>query len=275
MNVAPAQRVTPQNALKLSMWLAATHPQAFKAVLDRTIPATAHRRRQALGTYIPRNRPAHGPAFARGRFGGMGGAPSMGAFGDDLPEVTVTAPQIDIADSAAPISSDPVLQEIAIDIPPSSFDLSTAAASVDNSGGFWSSIGSGLSSIGGGLASAVGAVAQSITSPAVLAAAGNVAATVIKANATNAQQQAQQQAILQSQFARTVGAGAHPVTYATDPRTGATVPMYYNSSTGQYSPSQPGFLSSILPAAGGGLSQYLPYILIGGGILLIAVMMRR
>lgn len=297
MNIASAQPITPQNALKYSMWLAVAHPEAFQAVLNTLVPQTQRRQRVALGgapgmgavgptsriprsgTFIPKgSRPAPGPAFARGRFGTLrvGGAPSMGNFGDDLPEITITAPsqleEFTPTVQMMPVWQDPVLQDINVDIPPSSFDLGTAASSIDNSGGFWSSLGSGLSSIGGGIVNAVGTVARAVTNPAVLNAAGTIAATVIKANASN-QQSSQQLALLQQQQQRTLtGAGANPVRYATDPATGQTVPMYYNPSTGQYQLQQPGFFSSL--SSGTGLTQYLPYILIGGGVILVAVLMR-
>jgi hypothetical protein len=172
-----------------------------------------------------------------------------------------------------PVWNEPVLQDINVDIPPSSFDLSTAAASVDNAGGFWSSLGSGLSSIGGGIVNAVGTVAKAVVNPAVLAAAGGIAATVIKANGASAQQ-SQQLALLQAQQQRTMtGSGAQPIRYATDPTTGQTIPMYYNASTGQYQAQQPGFFSAL--SGGSGLTQYLPYLLIGGGVILVAVLMKR
>lgn len=275
--------VTPQNALKLSMWLAVSHPQAFRAVLDQVIPITQHRSRMALGnaprsgTYIPGTRNRMKMSHVRGQFGG---APSMGSFGDDLPEITVSPIQVDVSDSVSAALSDPTLQDINVDIGPATqFDLSSASAASDTSGGFWSSIGSGLSSIGGGLASAVGSVAGAIVNPQTLSAVGNLAATVIKAQGANTQQQA----LLQQQIQRTAtGSGAHPVVYSTNPATGQQVPMYYNAATGQYqqapAPSA-GLFGSLfapsVPGATSGLSQWMPVILIGGGLLLTAVLVTR
>jgi hypothetical protein len=264
--------ITPQNALKFSMWLAVSHPEAFQAVAREVVPVTSRRGRQALGSvpsagqFIPGSRGRMKASHVRGRFGSLG---------DDAPmeEVTVSSTYTPDPIDAGWFES-PTLQAINIDMPATTFDLSSAAESSDTSGGFWSSLGSGLSSIGSGLAGAVGAVAKAVTNPAVLAGAAGIAATVIKANAGNSQQ-AQQLAILQSQQQRTLtGAGAQPIRYVTDPATGRTVPYYYNAATGQYQPTQPGFLNSLMPGAGG-LSQYLPYILLGGGVLVLALVMRK
>jgi hypothetical protein len=269
--------VTPQNALKLSMWLALSHPQAFKAVLDQVIPITQHRSRMALGsgpaggTYIPGTRNRMKMSHVRGRFG---------SFGDDLAEVTVSPIQVDVSDSVSAALADPTLQDINVDIGPATqFDLSSASAASDTSGGFWSSIGSGLSSIGGGLASAVGSVAGAIVNPQTLSAVGNLAATVIKAQGANSQQQA----LLQQQIQRTAtGSGAHPVVYSTNPATGQQVPMYYNASTGQYQPAAPAsgifgslFSPSVPGSSTSSVSQWMPVILIGGGLLLGAALLIR
>jgi len=275
--------ITPANALKFSAWLAATHPQAFQAVLQRVVPVTTHRNRVALGaapTVLPRSglpprsgrRAAMRAAASRAKFGQFGNVPlqaarpprsGRGGFGDVLEEFTPTVqPMTDF--------SDPTLTEINVDIPDTGgFDLSSSLTDTPDSGGFWSSIGSGLSSIGGGLSTAVGAVAHAITNPQVLQAAGSVAATVIAANSSQHQAQ-QQQALLQAQLQR-VGSGSAPapVRYYTDPQTGASVPYYYNAATGQYQPTQANLLSA------GPLSQYLPYILIGGGVIVLALIFKR
>lgn len=271
--------ITPANALKLSMWLALNHPQAFQAVLNQVVTPTQHRVRVALGsaprqgTYIPARRKKTVPrSHQRGRFG---------AFGDDfsLSDISsdIDISPIDVSDSINSALSDPVLEDINVDIAPSNFDLSSAAASTDSAGGFWSSIGSGLSSIGSGVASAVGAVAGAVLNPQTLAAAGNLAATVIKANGATTQQQA----LLQAQLAGTAsGAGVHPVTYVTNPATGQPMAMVYNPATGQYQAAQAqpaSVLSSLFGASStaSGLSAYLPVILIGGGVLLTVALASR
>jgi hypothetical protein len=292
--------ITSANALKWSMWLAATHPAAFKAVLQQVSPR-AHGSVRAgtpagfgsvSGTYIPR---AHLNMSSRG----TRRAPGVGSFGDDIsPDVvTVEAPAPDFSSvDMSSIFSDPTLQDINVNLSDvsSNVDLGAAAAATDTSGGFWSSLGSGLSSIGGGLVSAIGSVAGAVVNPQTLGAAGNVAAAVIKANAASSQSAQMQQAVLQQQMQRTAtGAGAAPIRYMTNPATGQTVPYYYNSSTGQYQANQPGFFSSLFssspapvryapgvagaPAqsAASGITQYLPYILMGGGLLLVVAFMKR
>ncbi len=275
--------ISPANALKFSMWLAINHPDAFQAVLNQTVPLTSHRNRVAMGglgasgTFIPGTRNRMKRSHLRGQFGGLGSAArqGMGSFGDDYgPSFSdVGVSDINVSDSVYSSLSDPVLQDINIDIPSSNFDLNSAAASVDTSGGWWSSIGSSLSSIGSGLSSAVGAVAGAVLNPQTLSAAGNLAATVIKANGANTQQQA----LLQQQMSRTLtGSGAQPVIYRTNPATGQQVPMYYNSATGQYqqAPVSSGLFGASLGSSSS-LSQLLPVVLIGGGLLLVGALIIR
>jgi hypothetical protein len=262
--------ISSANALKFSMWLAATHPLAFRTVLNQIKPIT---RSSTLGmvegTYIPRS-PAALHRFGRGRFG------RVGTLGDDTLETVVVQPgTVDEVNTIIDPStfSDPVLQDINFSsdsVSGPALDLGNAAASVDTAGGFWGSLGSGLSSIGSGLVSAIGAVAGAVTNPQVLSSAGNIAAAVIK-NTGSVQQAQLQQAVLQAQLQRTTGGvGAAPVQYRINPATGQPQPYAYNAATGQYQLTQPNAL-----VQGVGLSSYLPYILIGGGILVAVVLMRR
>ena len=245
--------ITPANALKFSMWLAAPHPSAFAAVLKQV-------------NSTPSRTASLGNVYARGRFGHR----PLG----DLDTVTVEPMSVDEVSVGFDPSmfSDPTLEDINFSsdsIGSTAINLGQAANSVDDSGGFWSSLGSGLSSIGGGLVSAIGTVAKAVTSPQVLNAAGSIAGAVIKNNATTQQAQLQQ-AVLQAQLQRTAtGAGAAPVVYSTNPSTGVSQPYYYNAATGRYQLTQPALLGS------SGLSSYWPYLLIGGGILVLAVVVRR
>lgn len=259
--------ISSANALKFSMWLAATHPQAFRAVLASVRPSSRTAGLGAVqGTYIPRPRSKLHP-YARGRFG---------TLGDDLETVTVESPGVDDVNTTfdSSLFNDPTLQDINFssdDLSGPTLNLANAASAVDNSGGFWGSLGSGLSSVGSGLVSAIGSVAGAITNPQVLQAAGNIAGAVIKNNATGQQGQLQQ-ALLQAQLQRTVtGVGAAPVKYMTNPSTGQTQPYYYNAATGQYQLTQPNSLLGSM----GSLSPYLPYILIGGGVLLVVALIRN
>lgn len=261
--------ISSADALKFSMWLAATHPQAFQSVLNhvRGQAPAASRLGAVSGTYIPR-RPSTLRPYRRGRFGALGD--------DDLETVTVQSPGVDDIGTTfdSSVFSDPTLQDInfsADDLNGAALNLSTAASAVDNSGGFWSSLGSGLSSVGSGLVSAIGSVAGAITNPQVLQAAGSIAGAVIKNNST-AQSSQLQQAVLQAQLQRTAtGVGAAPVKYMTNPTTGQTQPYYYNAATGQYQLTQP----SALLGSMGSLSPYLPYILIGGGVILVVALIRN
>ncbi len=227
-----------------------------------------------VGEYIPRPQVSYAKAAYR----------RMGFFGDDsldisADEVTVQSPEPDISSSFADLSNitvDPVLQDINVsteDFGNTPIDLGAAVASTDSSGGYWSSIGSGLSSVGSGLASAVASVAGAIINPQVLSSAGNIAASVIKATSTAQQAQLQQQ-VLQSQLQRTAtGAGAAPIRYMTNPATGQQQPYYYNAVTGQYQLARPsGFATPSLFSSAGAMGNYLPYILLGGGLLLVVAL---
>jgi hypothetical protein len=277
--------IAPAHALQFSMWLAATHPRAFRAVWMGVAPPRVIAQRNRFGgpvmqgTYIPKAvrsaQRAHPgmPPFARGQFG------STGALGDEVPispdEVTVEASAIDVSpvDTSA-IANDPTLADINIntaDIGQANIDLSGAAAATDNSGGFWSSIGAGLSSVGSGLASAVGSVAAAVTNPQTLKTAGQIASTVIASNA-QAQAAQMQQAVLQAQLQRTVtGIGAAPIRYSINPATQQRQPYYYNAQTGQYQLATP---QSLLPTASA-FAPYLPFVLLGGGLLVVVLFLRK
>lgn len=280
--------ITPANALKFSIWLAAHHPQAFRAVLDqvskRPVSGVAGFGAAPV-TYLPARRTRLPAILSRGRFGRLGdvwGDIDSGTYdpnalrtqvsAEDLETFTpsLSSDSLDVFTPTVGYEDNPTLWGINADTPATGFNLSGAAANADTSGGFWSSLGAGLSSIGSGLSSAIGTVAGAVFNPNTLTAAGNLAATVIKANGANSQQQA----LLQAQVSRTAsGAGAYPITYGTNPATGQTVPMIYNPSTGQYQPTSP--LPSASSAVAGSLTPYVPYILIGGGLLIAALVFRK
>jgi hypothetical protein len=65
------------------------------------------------------------------------------------------------------------------------------------------------------------------------------------------------------------GSAPAPVRYYTDPQSGQSVPYYYNAATGQYQPTQ---ATALL---GSSFSQYLPYLLIGGGVIVLALILKR
>lgn len=261
--------ITPANALKWSIWLAQNHPLAFKAVvraLRSPTPAP-----QSLGRY----------SFARGRFGYLGqdDGVDQSVVGDfstpDMETITVQTPAVDASSvdlSNTPLP-DPTLADLNVTQPASvNFDLSGASQATDTSGGFWSSLGSGLSSLGSGVASAVGSVAKAVTNPQVLAGAAQVAASVITTNAAAAQR-AQAANILAAQTQRTLtGAGPAAIQWAVNPATGQQTPYYYNAATRQYQLTTPSAFSTILPA---NLSAYLPYILVGGGLILVLALARK
>lgn len=282
--------ITPTNAIKLAVWLAHAHPQAFRMIAAQTQPSF----------------------FRFNGFGALRAAPfkrrlgySLGYLGQDdgsdIPEITVTA---DAPPDLTPdLSSTPDLTDIGVtDITSSDLTDALSPSSPENAstGGFWSSL---ASSVTGGLssaASAIGSVAGALVNPTSIKAAGQVASAVIQGQ--NTQQAARiQSQVLATQLARvqagyapapiqylpgqSVGgyplntAGGSPygaapgmgIPYAGSPLGAGPVPAVYNPATGQYSYASPSVLSSLTPSALPG--GWLPWAL-GGGILLALLLAR-
>lgn len=225
------------NALKLSAWLAAQHPDAFRVALK-----TVGKLRQT-----PPGR--------------------LGFFGDasDLSIVTVSAdaPVVTPMDTGSPIVDVAAPDLSSITTP--SIDTSIADAS-QSSGGFWSSIGNGVSSV----ATEIGSLATSLVNPQVLTSVGKVASSYFQAQGQQAQAQ-----VLQTQFGRVYqGAAPAPIGYtrgtAGSYATGGIQPFYYSNAGAQ--PLNGPLLNRLSYPSGpaAGISSYLPYIL-GGGVLLTLI----
>lgn len=240
-----ATRISPQNALKLSAWLATHEPALFREVLR-----TATRlQRSPLGRF--------------------------GLFGDDsaMAEVVVTAdapapdvPPVDTSSFITP-TADVASIDIPADVTQSISDAVAAPPAVDSSisdassssGGFWSSLGSGLGSAAGTIAKVAGA----LVSPQTISAVGNAAASYFNAQARSTSAQAQQAAV-QAQLSRVAqGAAPAPITYARDPVTGALTPVYA-SNTG-YRPLTPQLVNRIATPQGSIAGLPTMWVL-GGGI---------
>lgn len=242
-------RISANNALKLSAWLAVHEPKLFRQLYSTTLAV----RRSPLGR--------------------------LGYFGDDsgLAEITVTAGQDvstpDFSSVDTTVTPDVSLTDISFDpgsIPSVSSDTASAlnqaisapdtsgAVGSDSSGGFWSSIASGAS----GVVGAIGKVASALTSPQAITAAGGAAAAYFKGQATSAQLQAQQAAV-NAQLSR-VAQGYAPaaMTYQRNPYTGGLTPVY-QGTTGTYQPVTPSVLSRLSSPGTMGVS---PGLLIGGGV---------
>lgn len=276
--------ISLQNATRLALWLASQHPAAFRQIAWQLQTAQERAQSGGLGAFGYAGRQVYvdyGHAVS-GRYRPTGSFGSD-ALSFDVPDPSLQDINVDltaiepITDVSAYTGFDTnMLNELASGMDPAStsvvnysgatFDPTATAASGD-SGGFWGSIGSAFSSAGGVIAS----VARSLTSPAVLSAAGNVAATVIRSDAQTQAIAAQQQAVLATQLAR-VQNGQSPATiqYVRN-AAGQTVPMYYNAATGQYVPASQPTLSSLLPT---GTPTWLPWLL-GGGLLLSVFLTSR
>lgn len=266
--------ITPQNALKLSAWIAAVHPDLFRQLVGQV------------------NSIARTPNGRLGRFGYFGDDADLSSL-DFTPDLPTYMPDPSTNIDLSSIGDNISLQDVSFD--PSTAgvdDLSSSAitsaiaapsapdsslsGSSDSSGSFWSSVGSGVSSV----ASSVGKVAAALLSPQVVSSVANAASSYFKSQATTAQAQAQaqtQQAVLNAQLARVAAGGAPaPISYVRNPVTGAMTPVYA-SNTG-LQPVTSNLLSSLLTPQAGGVS--IAGIsgtgwMIGGAVLLLVIALSR
>lgn len=286
--------VTAQNALKLSAWLAATHPALFRQILATTTKL----QRSPLGRL------------------GFFGDDTLTEFVPDIPDTSVTSSaampdmsSFSTSDLSSSFSSMPSAGpggdlssmtlssldtpagsgvESSIGYSPAGSSFNTAfdsalgdsgittaiaqpPASDPSSGGFWSQVASGASSV----ASSVGKVAAGLLSPQTMTAAAGAAGAYFKAQAQTDQTRAQAQ-IVNAQLARTAaGFAPAPISYTTNPYTGQVTPVYA-SNTG-YQPVTPGLLNQLTrPTAAGIAGISTPVLLIGGAaLLLLAVLAGR
>lgn len=274
--------VSLQNATRLALWLAREHPAAFRQIAWQMQTARERAQSGGLGAfgyagrqvYVDYGRPRSGHYRANG---GLGDGLFVDIPEPSLQDITVDVNAIEpITDVSAYTAFDwstldfgsgsaaPGVSDVSYTAP--NFDPVATAASGDSSG-FWGSIGSAFSSAG----SVIASVARNLTNPQVLSAAGNIAATVIKADAQNQAINAQQQAVLQTQLAR-VQQGQSPaaIQYVKN-AAGQSVPLYYNAATGQYVPASTPTLSSLMPS---GTPTWLPWVL-GGGLVLTVLLSSR
>lgn len=255
------KRITAQNALKLSAWIATQHPELFRQLVAKV----GALQRSPLG-----------------RLGYFGDDTDL-TFVPDLPPIEI-APDVNYDSSAAytPELSDVSLSSVDSPADGISTDFSDSLTSAiaapsttidtsapPESSGFWSSVGSGISSA----ASSVGKVASALISPGSIAAVGGVAAAYFTMQGkTNSAQT--QNAVLQAQLARTAaGAPAAGISYVRNPSTGALVPVY-NTANGQV-PVTGAMLNSLANPTVAGTVGGIPttYLLIGGGLLVLAVVL--
>lgn len=250
----PSSAQQAQNALKLSAWLAMHEPNLFRQILV----TTQKLQRSPLGRF--------------GLFGDDSGLDSVTiSAGDVTPvdfssvDLSAVSPDVtlqsvgDAADISISDSTNSAIQS-AVAAPPA-IDASIADAS-QSSGGFWSSVGSGISSVAG----AVGKVASALVSPQALQAAANTATAYFNAQAKTAQAQAQA-AVVQAQLGRVnQGAAPAPITYLRNPVTGALTPVYQTNTGAQPLTSA---LLAQLSSPGGILSS--PVWLIAGAVVLVAL----
>lgn len=200
--------INPQNALKLSAWLAVHEPVLFRAL---AISLPRQQRAKALGFLGDDTSLDFTPDL-----------PAMESTPLDTPDFTLDT----ISTEAVDVSPD-VSQAIdsVVSTPPLP-DPSTPGATVESNSSFWSQVGSGL----GSAAASVGKLASALVSPQALGAAGAATAAYFNAQAKTAQTQAAQ-AVAQAQIAR-VNAGYSPATisYAVNPVTGARTPVYLSAA---------------------------------------------
>lgn len=261
--------VTPQNALKLSAWLAREHPALFRQMLS----ATRKLQRSPLG--------------------------QLGMFGDDstldfsLPSTPDLASSSDLSNltldslgssaDTSVASLDTISPDSAVGYTPTAADVSPVTTAIaapapaggiagdtlQSSGGFWSGVADSV----GSMAGAVGKVASGLLSPQAMTAMAGVAGAYFKAQSQNAQTQAQAQ-IVNAQMARVAqGAAPAPITYSTNPYTGQVAPVYVGGAG--YQPVTPSLLSQLMsPAQQAPMSGLFTALLIGGAAVLVFALMR-
>lgn len=198
--------IKPADALKLSIWLAATDPKLFRTVLNHVA------------------RLKNTPAVRMGFFG------DDAAVTDSGVDITVSAPAI------APVTvADPNIDTGSLAAIDTSTDLSNISApSIDTSiadssqsgGSFWSTLGSAAQSV----ASGVGSLAASLANPQVLSSVAGAVKTYYQTQTQTAAVHAQTQ-IAQMQLNRVMsGYSPAPVSYTKNPVTGALTPVYASNS---------------------------------------------
>jgi hypothetical protein len=254
--ITPAGRITAQNALKLSAWIAAQHPDLFRQLVT-TVGALQRSPLGRLGLVGDDTDLTFTPDLPPIEIGSSVDYQSTAAYTPELADVSLssvdTPPVGDFTDS---ITS-------AIAAPSTTVDV----AAPPESGSFWSSIGSGAASAAG----AIGKVASALVSPQSLVAAGGVAAAYFGMQGKTAQAQSQN-AVLQAQLAR-VNSGAPPagISYVRNPVTGAVTPVY-NTANGQIPVTGPMLNSLSSPVLSGTIAGIpTSMLLIGGGVLVLAI----
>lgn len=248
-------RITPQNALKLSAWLASQHPDFFREIVRQV-------------TALQRS-----PLGRLGLFGDESGLDTITITADSAPATDFSSvdlssfdPQVSLSD----ISFDPgaldVSQSVTDALSVPDLSSSSVADTSGSSSSFWSSIGSGISSVAGSVSKVASALVNPQTLSAVASAAGSFFTTQAKTAASQAQLQAQQ-AVLQSQLNRVAqGAAPAPISYTRNPLTGALVPVY-NTPTGAIPVTQPMLSQLSNPVTAGVSTSWF----VGGGIALALV----
>ena len=201
---------TQINAVKLAAWLYGAHPKLFGKLLTNA---------KAAKVAKSKTKGISGLGAAAGC--GCSNVKGLGRLGSG----GVSAVNFSPIDTSS--FSSPDLSSIGAS------SVSSALSSDTSSGGFWSSLGSGLSSLGSDVLSGIGSTASYLTSGSGLSNLTSLANTYFASQSNVAQANAQQ-AIVNAQVQRTAtGYSPAPVSYQTN-AAGQLVPVY-NSASG-YSP---------------------------------------
>lgn len=228
--------VNPKDAIRLAAWIYATHPKLFNKVLAQAnsarIAASKVANLNGLGcNCAPRTKVVSLAGYRRGGIGDVSLQPI------DLSAATGASPDV----------------------------TSALTDTSPSSGGFWSSLGSGLSNLGSDVLTGIGSVGSYLTSGTGLSNLTSLANTYFAGQAAQAQASTQQQ-ILQAQVQRTAqGYSPAPVTYQRN-AAGQLVPVYQSASG--YSPLT---TSGIAALSTGALPTWLPWVA-GGAVGLIILM---
>ncbi len=154
--------------------------------------------------------------------------------------------------------------------------LQSASAATTSAG---ATVGSVASSVGQTVLSAIGSVGAALTTPAALSALANTALTYYRNQQQSAATEANIAALQAQVNLARAGQTAAPITYVTDPATGAQVPALAQvGANGQttYTPLTAAQLASLAPSGlSSALDRYGVWIAAGGAVLLLVWLANR
>lgn len=211
---ASAPAVDPKNAIRLAAWVYGAHPKLFQLLLAKAKAAQAGKSKTKNISGLGCN--CDGKISSIGAYR-VAKSRALRGFGDSSTDLST----IDTSSFVSPDLSS---------LDSSTSDVSSALTDTSgSSGGFWSSLGSGLSSLGSDVVSGIGSVGSYLTSNTGLSSLTGLANTYFANQAVQTQANTQQ-AVLAAQTQRVAsGYSPAPVSYQRN-SAGQLVPVYSTPS---------------------------------------------